>query len=238
MTLSSPIFYKHCLTKLHFSMTDKTHKEGSERKRAEKDLKDGSQDSQDSQDSEEEVTQSLPEESLKEEAPSPAGPAPAETGEKDPAQKLKEMEDKYLRTYADLENFRKRAAKEKEDLVVHNSEKLLRELLEVKDHLELALSHSHELPETKGLREGVNLTLKQLVKFLEKFDVKEVHALGEPFDPAFHEAIHQEESAEYKPGTVVHVYQKGYLFRERLLRAARVTVAAAKSHPPRGGGNP
>lgn len=164
---------------------------------------------------EEEITQLTPEEE--------AGPI------RELEQKLKEIEDKYLRACADLENYKKRVQKEKEELTLLTSEKLLRELLEVKDHLELALSHSQhsqEVSEVKGLREGVTLTLKQLGKFLEKFGVKEIHALGENFDPAFHEAVHQEESVEYKPGTVVRVFQKGYLFHGRLLRAARVTVAA------------
>lgn len=177
----------------------------------------------DGTDSEDEITQLTPEEEIKEERP--AGEA-GRIGELEA--KLRETEDKYLRAYADFENYKKRVLKEKEELALYTSEKLLRELLEVKDHLELALSHAREAADVKGLREGVTLTLKQLGKFLEKFGVKEIQPLGEPFDPAFHEAIHQEESAEYKPGTVVHVYQKGYLFHERLLRAARVTVAAPK----------
>jgi molecular chaperone GrpE len=165
---------------------------------------------------EDEITETLPEEALREKNESD-----------DLKTKLKEMEDKYLRTYADLENYRKRVAREKEEIAQATSERLLRELLDVKDHLELALAHSHELQEVKGLQEGVHLTLKQMVKFLEKFGVQELPALGEMFDPSFHEAIHQEESAEYKPGSVVHVYQKGYLFNGRLLRPARVTVAAS-----------
>lgn len=167
--------------------------------------------------SEDEITETLPEEVLR------------EKNEIDELKtKLKETEDKYLRTYADLENYRKRVFREKEEIAQATSERLLKELLDVKDHLELALSHSRESAEVKGLREGVQLTLKQLGKFLEKFGVKELQALGEMFDPAFHEAIHQEEGAEYKPGSVVHVYQKGYLFNDRLLRPARVTVAGER----------
>ncbi|HSA58369.1 MAG TPA: nucleotide exchange factor GrpE [bacterium] len=146
--------------------------------------------------------------------------------------KVKELEGKYLRTYADFENYRKRVAKEKEEVRQATSEHLLRELLDVKDHLELALSHSNETqasPEFKTLRDGVQLTLKHLQHFLKKCGVEEVRALGEPFNPAFHEAIQQEESLEYAPGSVVRVYQKGYLLNGRLLRAARVTVASASS---------
>lgn len=165
---------------------------------------------------EDEVTQSLPEEEIvKEEASEIEGLRG----------KLKEAEDKHLRACADLENFKKRMTKEREEIAIMTSEKLLKELLEVKDHLELALEHSHDATEVKSLREGVHLTLKQLVRFLEKSGVTEVKSLGEPFNPAYHEAIHQETSVEYQPGTVVHVYQKGYSFHGRLLRAARVTVS-------------
>lgn len=177
---------------------------------------------------EEEITALTPEEEVAE-PPAPGKSAPEKSAKiQELEKKLKEMEDRYLRTYADLENYRKRVSKEKEDLTLFTTEKLLRELLEVKDHLELALSHSKDSSDLKGLREGVVLTLKQLEKFLEKFGVKEIVPLGEPFNPAFHEAIHQEESTEYKPGSVVHVYQKGYLFHERLLRPARVTVSREK----------
>lgn len=171
---------------------------------------------------EEEITQLTPEEEVREEK------GEGEVRLRELGQKVKELEDRYLRTYADFENYKKRVAKEREELVHVTSERLLKELLEVKDHLELALSHSKEAADVKGLKEGVTLTLKQLTKFLEKFGVKEIEALGENFDPAFHEAIQEEESAESRPGTVVRVFQKGYLFHGKLLRAARVTVAKGK----------
>jgi molecular chaperone GrpE len=170
---------------------------------------------------EEEITQLTPEEEVREEKG-------GEVRLQELEQKIKETEDRYLRACADLENYKKRAAKEREELIRVTSEKLLRELLEVKDHLELALSHSKESADVKGLREGVTLTLKQLAKFLEKFGVKEIEAAGENFNPALHEAIGEEESVEYRPGTVVRVFQKGYLFHGKLLRAARVTVAKGK----------
>lgn len=166
---------------------------------------------------EDEVTQSLPEEAI----------ASEETSEVEEfKKKFEETQDKYLRAVADFENFKRRAAKDREEIAILTSEKLLREFLDVKDHLELALDHSREATEVKSLREGVDLTLKQLGRFLEKFGVTEVKSLGESFNPAYHEAIHQEASAEQKPGTIVHVYQKGYSFQGRLLRAARVTVAS------------
>lgn len=169
-------------------------------------------------DGEEEVTQTTPKSEI-------GGASEAD----ETAAKLKAMEDKFLRTYADFENYRKRVAKEKEEARQSTAEILLREMLEVKDHLELALSHAKESqgsPEFKSLREGVDLTLKQLQNFLKKNGVEEVKALGEPFNPAVHEAIQQEASREYAPGSVVRVYQKGYILNGRLLRAARVAVAS------------
>ncbi len=178
-------------------------------------------------DSEDEITQASPDEEVAEEV---------KQGKVDRIEeleaKVKETEGKYLRAVADFENYRKRVQKEKDELTLVVSERLLKEFLEVKDHLELALSHSQGSQgsgDVKNLRDGVTLTLKQLDNFLKKHGVEEVQPLGEAFDPAFHEAIHQEESAEYQPGAVVHVYQKGYLMKGRLLRAARVTVAAEGS---------
>lgn len=176
------------------------------------------------EDSEDEITQASPDEEVAEEVKQgQAGRIEALEA------KVKETEGKYLRAVADFENYRKRVQKEKDELTHAVSERLLKEFLEVKDHLELALSHSQGSTDVKNLRDGVTLTLKQLDNFLKKHGVEEVQPLGEDFDPAFHEAIHQEESAEYRPGAIVHVYQKGYLMKGRLLRAARVTVAAEGS---------
>ncbi len=164
---------------------------------------------EDSEKEEEEITNYLPDE---------------EVGE-DLEAKVKELEDKHLRTYADFDNYRKRAAKDREESVYFARQKLLQELLEVKDHLELALSHSEKTEDTTGLREGVTLTLKQLGKFMEKNGVKEFQSVGEPFDPARHEAIQEQESADVPPGTVVLEFQKGYLLNDKLLRPSRVIVS-------------
>ncbi len=180
-------------------------------------------DFQDTPDAEDEITQATPDEEVAEELKGGTSQKIQEL-----EQKLKETEDRYLRLHADFDNYRKRIQKEKDEITYATSERLLRELLEVKDHLELALSHSEGAVDVKNLREGVDLTLKQLNAFLKKFGVEEVKALGENFNPAFHEAIQQEESVEYKEGAVARVYQKGYLLNGRLLRAARVSVAA---HP-------
>ena len=141
-----------------------------------------------------------------------------------------ENRDHYLRARADLDNFRKRAQREKEDLLKFSNETILRELLPVIDNLERALQHAAKDGE-KGLLQGVELTLGQFSKVLEKFNVVAIEPLGELFDSARHEAIGQIESAEQPVNTVVQQLQKGYLLNERLLRPAMVLIAKAPATP-------
>ena len=141
-----------------------------------------------------------------------------------------ENRDHYLRARADLENFRKRAQREKEDLVKFSNETILRELLPVIDNLERALQHAAVEGET-GLLQGVELTLGQFSRVLEKFNVVAIDAVGELFDPARHEAMGQIESAELPANTVVQLLQKGYLLNDRLLRPAMVLIAKAPATP-------
>jgi molecular chaperone GrpE len=120
--------------------------------------------------------------------------------------------------------------REKEDLARFANENLLREFLPIFDNLERAVSHFAEGQESgAGLLEGVSLTLDQFQKALEKFGVVPVDAVGQPFDPAWHEAMGQVESAEHPPNTVVQEMQKGYILNDRLLRPALVLVAKAPS---------
>ena len=137
-----------------------------------------------------------------------------------------ENRDHYLRARADLDNFRKRAQREKEDLLKFSNETILRELLPVIDNLERALQHA-AVDGEKGLLQGVELTLGQFSKVLEKFNVVAIAAVGELFDPARHEAMGQIESTEQPPNTVVQLLQKGYLLNDRLLRPAMVLIAKA-----------
>lgn len=153
------------------------------------------------------------------------------TPDEELSKRLAETEDKYLRLYAEFENHKKRMAKDREEIRLGSQERLLRELLEVKDHLELALDHAKQATgtgQTEGLKEGVSLTLRQMNQFLEKTGVVELKSLGKVFDPAQHEAIGQTES-DSPAGTVVQEFQKGYLFYDRLLRPARVMVSKEKS---------
>lgn len=136
--------------------------------------------------------------------------------------------DLYLRERADLENFRKRAQRDKEELGKFANEGILKELVPAVDSLERALDHARQ--DGAGgetLLKGVELTLAQFQKVLEKFGVVAIKSLGQPFDPARHEAMGQVESADQPANTVVQEYQKGYLLNDRLLRPALVMVAKA-----------
>ncbi|HEX7720020.1 MAG TPA: nucleotide exchange factor GrpE [Woeseiaceae bacterium] len=140
--------------------------------------------------------------------------------------KVDEYWDKYLRAVAELDNVRKRAAKDVENARKFALERFASELLPVRDSLEMGLA-SADQADAEHLREGSLATLKQLAATLERFGVSEVDPQGEPFDPAVHEAMMMQPTTGVEPGTVVTVFQKGYLLNGRLLRAARVVVAAA-----------
>ena len=132
--------------------------------------------------------------------------------------------DKYLRERADLENYRKRVQREKEELLKYGNESLLLEILPAVDSMEMALSHATE-ESNSAVIEGVNLTLTMLVSILKKFGATPIEAKGKPFDPAFHQAMTQVESADCAPNTIIDEFQKGYMLNDRLLRAALVSVA-------------
>lgn len=136
--------------------------------------------------------------------------------------------DLYLRERAELENFRKRSQRDKEDAIRYANDRLLKEMIPVLDNLERAVDHAGQGgDEGKGLLEGVNITVNQFRKALEDFGVKPIVALGAAFDPNLHQAMGQMESAEQPPNTVVTEYQKGYLLHDRLLRPSLVIVAKA-----------
>jgi molecular chaperone GrpE len=139
----------------------------------------------------------------------------------------KEFQDKYLRLYADTENFKKRMARETLEREKFYNEGMIKELLPVLDNLERAISH--ETPGCEGIMEGVKMVRKQLVDALTKFGVSKVESVGLPFDPNKQQAIMQVETDEYEPGTVVEEVQKGYMLNDRLVRPAMVTVAKKPS---------
>jgi molecular chaperone GrpE len=142
---------------------------------------------------------------------------------------LSEAEEKVLRTAADAENFKKRLQREKEDQTRYANEAFMRDLLSVLDNLERALQHSESTSNQEGLAEGLSMTLKGFVETLARFGCTPVEAVGEAFDPNFHEAVSQEESLNDEPNTVLRELQKGYMLKDRLLRPAMVIVSKPAS---------
>lgn len=133
--------------------------------------------------------------------------------------------DKFLRERADLENYRKRTQREKEELIKYGNETLILEILPAVDNMERALDHldpDNQDPVVVGIR----MTLEMLVAALKKFGVTPVAAeKGAPFDSAVHQAMGQVDSSDYPAGSIAEVFQKGYLLGDRLLRPAMVMVA-------------
>lgn len=144
--------------------------------------------------------------------------------------KAKEASDnyeKFLRACADIENYKKRAERERTECVNFANETLISEVLPVMDNLERALEHANGKEAASGgsLSEGVRLTINQFYAVMKKFGLEEIKAVGERFDPVMHHAISHEETDETDEGMVVREFQKGYILKGRLLRASMVSVA-------------
>jgi len=133
--------------------------------------------------------------------------------------------DLYLRQAAEVENFKKRTQREKEEAIRFGNEALVKDLLPVLDNLERAAEHAQGGGNGKPLLEGIELVLKGFLEALEKYGVKQISAKGQRFDPQKHEAFAQVESNDHEPNTVVQELHKGYTMLERLLRPALVSVA-------------
>jgi molecular chaperone GrpE len=146
---------------------------------------------------------------------------------------LQKTKERLLRTAADFENYRKRSQRDQEEARVRGREEVLRELLGAYDNLERAVeaaqAHAVETPVATALVDGVNMVRRQFLDGLGRFGVKQLESLGVPFDPTFHEAMAQQKSETYPPGTVLLEYKKGYMLGDRLLRPAMVIVASAES---------
>lgn len=175
----------------------------------------------------------------------PAGAAPPEpTGLAEPVpaddveslrRDCSELRDALLRRRADFENYRRRVERDRGAAAAEAEAGILREVLGTVDNLERALAASGADP---GLREGVSLTLRELLALLESLGVAAVDPLGQRFDPALHQAILHEPAAGCEPGTVAEVFRKGYTYKDRLLRPALVKVASGESEGAEdGGGN-
>jgi len=142
---------------------------------------------------------------------------------------LKEKEvaqnyDNYLRALADLENYKKRASREKSDLIKFGNENLLRDILPIMDSLDRALETATKSNDFDSFREGLKLVRDQLLCCLEKYGVEPIPACGQDFDPHMHEAMLEVESDQHEDRKVVDEYERGYLLKGRLLRPSKVSV--------------
>jgi molecular chaperone GrpE len=165
----------------------------------------------------------------------------SEESEKSPEELLEqaraeaaEWQDQYLRAMAEFENYRKRMERERSMMLKYSGETIFRELLPVIDNLERAVEQGvvdgvDAEQNLRALLEGVALTLKSLRSTLEKFEVKPIDSIGQPFDPTVQEALSMEPSEEVPANHVVNEYEKGYHYKDRLLRAARVIVSSGSA---------
>jgi len=145
------------------------------------------------------------------------------------AGQLVENRDKYVRLLADFDNFRRRAHKDRQDVIQFGHENLVKDLLSTVDNLDRAIEHAHQNDggDLESLLQGVELVQRELYAVLAQHEVHVINAEGSEFDPTLHEAMAQVQDDSALPNTVMEVLQKGYQLRDRLLRPARVVVAKA-----------
>ena len=185
---------------------------------------------QDEVEPEEELEEKLEEDSVEEEE----AVKKEEAKELSPLEQLEEQirlkdeeilkqKDTFLREKAELENFKKRLTKEKEDFVQFANERLLKELLQIEDNLERAMAAPNATLES--LKEGVEMIQKQFKDFLKNQKVEAIEALGKPFDPTLHEVLNQQESEEHEENTVIEEYSKGFTLNGRILRSTKVVIS-------------
>ena len=188
-------------------------------------------------------TDPLSEETIETEDTVDATDAVTEDADNDIEKRLEESEaeakmahDRFLRVSAEFENYKKRAQREVDDFRKYANEAIFKELLTVVDNLERAVESSSDKCENGQLLEGVDLTLKEILKVFEKFSVKPIEALEHEFDPAVHQAVLQEASETHAENRVIREFQKGYTIHDRLLRPAMVVVSKSAGNPGDGAG--
>lgn len=139
-------------------------------------------------------------------------------------EKIEELEDKVKRQLAEFENFRTRSEREKSQMYDMGAKSVLEKILPVVDNFERGLTAAPEDESAKGFVDGMNMIYKQLMTELENMGVKPIEAVGREFDPEFHNAVMQVESDEYETGFVAQELQRGYMYRDTVIRHSMVAV--------------
>lgn len=167
-----------------------------------------------------------------EDAAAPEAEAEAQAAPEDPLEVAKaeqaKLKDQLLRTLADFDNFRKRTRRELGDAERRGRDDVLKELLPVFDNLERAGVHAETATDVKALADGITLVMRQFTDTLAKLGVERVAGVGQPFDPAVHEAVQHLETSDFEPGAIAAEVQAGYRAGDKLIRPALVVVAKAK----------
>lgn len=138
---------------------------------------------------------------------------------------VEEHQQRYLRAQADFDNFRRRTTKEREELAQYATMKLLTQLLPVVDNFERATTAAKQNNDFEALSKGVEMVSRQFTQVLEQEGLKPMVAVGEPFNPDFHQAVMTEQSADHEEGIVLEELQKGYMLKDKVLRPAMVKVS-------------
>ena len=145
---------------------------------------------------------------------------------KDITAECEEWKQKYLYTLAELDNFRKRSAKEKSELIRYGSREVFYDLLDIIDNFSRAIEADKKESDPKVIVQGIEMIYNQLLKLLQNNDVTPIVTADSEFDPNFHDAMQKLPTSEHKPGTIVQEILKGYKYRDKILRPARVIVAS------------
>jgi len=143
---------------------------------------------------------------------------------------LHQANDRTLRALAELENYRKRVARELDDMRKYANVDLIRDMLPVWDNMGRALEAVGKTHDVQSLTDGVRMMHEQFVRILKQHHCERIEALGQPFDPNFHEAISQVPNAEQSPGSVLYETQIGFKLNDRVVRPTQVVVVAPKNH--------
>ncbi len=142
--------------------------------------------------------------------------------------KYDELNNKYIRLAADFENFRKRQAQEREDLLKYGAVNTLKQLIEVLDNFDRGQKAVENIEDCQKVKESFNLVMKQMKDTLTKLGLEVIETEGKEFDPNFHEAVMQTPTSEHPEGTIINELQKGYKVGDKVLRASLVNVASAE----------